>query len=86
MLQIPCPWCGPRNEIEFLARGPVVARPDPDGADDAAWTAFLYRADNQRGWLREWWLHVHGCGQLFVIRRHSVTDEIGPADEMAPGA
>ena len=42
MLLIPCPWCGPRPELEFRYGGEAhVARPlDPDSLDDAAWAEF----------------------------------------------
>ena len=76
MLYIPCPWCGPRDESEFSYRGDVRARPDPDTAIDAEWVGYLYHRHNVRGWLREYWSHTHGCQQLFIIQRHTVTHEI----------
>jgi sarcosine oxidase, subunit delta len=76
MLQITCPWCGPRDELEFSYRDEVVTRPAPASASDESWAAYLYQRENPRGWLQEYWLHVHGCGKLFVIRRHTVTHEI----------
>lgn len=79
MFQIHCPWCGPRDELEFSARGPVVERPDPRTASDAQWAAYLYYSPNTRGWLDEYWVHTHGCGQLFVICRHTVTHELRAA-------
>jgi sarcosine oxidase subunit delta len=82
MLQIPCPWCGLRDEIEFAPRGEVVTRPDPQLATDREWVAYLFERGNARGWLREYWMHTHGCGQLFVIRRHNVTNDV-TADESA---
>jgi sarcosine oxidase subunit delta len=75
MFQITCPWCGPRAEIEFLPRDEVTRRPDPATASDAVWTAYLYQRSNPRGWSHEYWQHVHGCMQLFAIRRHTVTHE-----------
>ena len=80
MLQIPCPWCGPRDEIEFIPRGPVASRPDPSTASDLEWTTYLYQGANTRGWLREYWVHTHGCGQLFVVTRQTLTNEIAPVD------
>ena len=71
MLHIPCPWCGLRDEIEFTARGPVVSRPDPRTATDAQWATYLYHSPNPRAGLREYWVHTHGCGQLFVIDRRA---------------
>ncbi|MGZ5352445.1 MAG: sarcosine oxidase subunit delta, partial [Actinomycetota bacterium] len=43
MLLIPCPWCGPRDEVEFRYGGQAhVAYPaDPDALDDAEWTDYL---------------------------------------------
>jgi sarcosine oxidase, subunit delta len=76
VLQINCPWCGLRDEIEFTPRDEVIERPDPMTATDDIWTAYLYERGNTCGWLREYWLHVHGCGQLFIVRRHSMTQEI----------
>lgn len=39
MLQIPCPWCGPRPDTEFLctgeARAPLADAPDPGAAEPA---------------------------------------------------
>jgi heterotetrameric sarcosine oxidase delta subunit len=76
MLHLPCPWCGLRDESEFSYRGELSVRPDPDHASDSEWIAYLYYRSNVRGWLRECWSHTHGCQQLFVIRRHTVTHEI----------
>jgi sarcosine oxidase, subunit delta len=80
MLLIPCPWCGPRDESEFSARGSVTPRPDLTVVDDLAWTDYLYCEDNVRGWLREYWVHSFGCRQLFTVQRHTVTNQI-TADE-----
>jgi len=85
MLQIPCPWCGLRDEIEFAPRGEVVPRPDPNISSDRDWAAYLYERGNVRGWLREYWAHTYGCAQLFIIRRDSLTTEVTP-DEHCPGA
>jgi sarcosine oxidase subunit delta len=76
MLHLPCPWCGLRDESEFSYRGEVCRRPDPELASDAEWIAYLYYRGNVQGWLREYWAHTHGCHQLFVILRHTVTHEI----------
>ena len=39
MLLVPCPWCGPRDEIEFRYGGQAgIAYPtDPDALTDAEW-------------------------------------------------
>ena len=76
MLRIPCPWCGPRDEIEFRYRGDAN-RPRPAaGAGREAFTAFVFERDNSRGWHVEWWLHVAGCRRLLKVARHTLTHEI----------
>ncbi len=78
MLSISCPWCGPRDEPEFVCGGPAdVARPgDPDAASDAEWAAYLYFRRNPRGRTLERWLHAAGCRRWFLVERDTVTHEI----------
>lgn len=86
MLQIPCPWCGPRDEIEFSGGVLKPLRPDA-GADDVEWTNYLYQRDNARGWSREHWVHNHGCAQWFLVVRNTATNVIASAhrlDEPTP--
>ena len=82
MLLIPCPHCGPRIETEFVLGGPVRAhRPeDPSAVDDEAWVDFLTVPPNPLGPLREKWWHVRGCGAWFVATRHTMTHEVGAAE------
>ena len=84
MLQICCPWCGVRDEIEFRYRGDAsVVRP-PAEAVAAQFNAYVYERDNRCDWHLEWWLHVGGCRMLFRLERHTLTHELrpvgGPAD------
>lgn len=82
MLNIPCPYCGPRAETEFAYGGEAhLARPAPD-ADDAAWAAHLFHRGNPKGWMRERWRHTHGCGRWFNLCRDTATHAIGPAYAM----
>ena len=77
MLLIPCPWCGPRPEIEFRNAGAAhVARPTGEDITDATWGSFLYERDNPKGRTTERWRHVHGCGCFFNAVRDTVTDRI----------
>jgi sarcosine oxidase, subunit delta len=78
MLQIPCPWCGPRDEIEFVCGGQShIARPGPwNEVDDKAWGAYLFMRTNPRGVLRERWAHAVGCRQWFNVARDTVTHNI----------
>jgi heterotetrameric sarcosine oxidase delta subunit len=89
MLRIPCPHCGPRDEVEFRYRGDAtVARPDAEAGVEAYLT-YVYGRDNPRGWHTEWWQHVHGCRKVLKVRRHTVSHAIawvGYADESPPAA
>ena len=76
MLQIHCPFCGPRHEVEFRCAGEShIARPPLDASDEA-WGAYLFMRSNPRGWHFERWLHAAGCRQWFNVARHTVTHEI----------
>jgi sarcosine oxidase subunit delta len=78
MLLIPCPWCGPRPELEFRYAGEAHrARPtDPERVDDAAWADFLYMRANPKGMHAERWRHIHGCGRFFNCLRDTISDRI----------
>ena len=78
MLLIPCPWCGPRDEIEFHYGGQAhIAYPrDPAALDDSEWADFLFMRANPRGDFAERWLHSAGCRRWFNVVRDTVTHEI----------
>lgn len=76
MLQLCCPWCGVRDEIEFRYRGDAtIVRPAAD-APLAAFEAYVYARRNPHGWHREWWLHTGGCRMLLQVERHTLTHEL----------
>ena len=78
MLLILCPYCGTRPENEFRYGGEAhIARPaDPAGADDTAWTGYLFLRSNPKGTHAERWRHIHGCGRFFNCLRDTVSDRI----------
>jgi sarcosine oxidase subunit delta len=91
MQLFPCPFCGLRNEREFhYMAEPGKIRPDTTGAISAAdWAAYLYDTKNEKGRVREIWMHLT-CRELFVMERDSVTMEVlgsttlrAPAGEVA---
>ena len=76
MMLLSCPWCGPRDESEFVCGGTThIARPAL-AASDAEWAGYLFFRDNPRGVHRERWRHAYGCGQWFNLARHTVTHEV----------
>lgn len=79
MLNIDCPWCGPRDEIEFRCSG--ESRPDrpadPQATSDLAWGRYLYEKANDREKHLERWVHAYGCRQWFYVARHTGTHAIG---------
>jgi sarcosine oxidase, subunit delta len=78
MLLIPCPYCGPRDEVEFHYGGQAhVARPkDPDALSDAQWADYLFMRDNPKGPFRERWVHSAGCRRWFNMLRDTATHRI----------
>jgi sarcosine oxidase subunit delta len=76
VLRISCPFCGTRDESEFVFGGPShIARPGPE-VDDGAWTAYLFMRENPVGIQFERWLHLYGCAHWFNAARSTVTHEI----------
>ncbi len=76
MLQIPCPWCGTRDETEFHFGGEShVERPGID-VTDAEWADYLFNRENPKGLHYERWCHTYGCSQWFNVVRDTVTHEI----------
>jgi len=78
MLLIPCPFCGPRAETEFVYGGPATAtRPDPPEAiDDAGWVDWLTVPENGPRPVPEHWCHARGCGLWLTVVRDTATHEI----------
>lgn len=70
-----CPMNGPRNIDEFQSLGPVREDPAPDALSDAEWAHHLFRAENRRGVVTEWWRHVPS-NFYFLAERDIVTNEI----------
>ena len=59
MQLIECPWCGPREEVEFHYGGQAhVAYPaEPAALSDVEWALYLFFRDNPRGPFAERWAH-----------------------------
>jgi sarcosine oxidase, subunit delta len=78
MMQIECPWCGPREELEFRFGGEShVQRPGPaEEVSDGVWGDYLFGRQNPKGVHYERWLHHFGCRRWFNIARHTVSHRI----------
>ncbi len=78
MLLIPCPWCGPRAEIEFRCGGEAhrVRPASPEQLTDAQWANYVFMRNNPKGLFAERWHHAAGCRRWFNALRHTVTHEI----------
>jgi heterotetrameric sarcosine oxidase delta subunit len=78
VLLIPCPWCGPRDEIEFRYGGEAnLSYPiEPDALSDEEWADYLFMRENPRGWWAERWMHAAGCRRWFDLTRNTATNEI----------
>jgi len=78
MLLIDCPYCGPREEIEFHWGGEAHrSRPaDPASLDDAGWAEYLFMRDNVKGVAAERWMHAAGCRRWFNVLRNTVSHEV----------
>ena len=76
MMSIDCPWCGRRDENEFVCGGTShITRPSSE-VDDVQWGNYLYFRDNPKGLHLERWRHAFGCGQWFNLARDTLTHEI----------
>ena len=78
MLLITCPWCGPRDEVEFTCAGEAhIVRPaEPVLLTDEQWADYLFMRKNLKGLHYERWIHSAGCRRWFNAARDTVTHEI----------
>lgn len=83
MIQIRCPWCGPRGADEFRYQGPVKTRPAPATATPQAWREYLYFPANPCGPVTETWYHRMGCQRFFTLKRDTATNETWNLEEAA---
>jgi sarcosine oxidase subunit delta len=75
-----CPHCGPRPVEEFAYFGEVTHRPLPPAEGGPPplreLTDYVYFRDNVAGEQSEWWQHRTGCGEWFLARRDTRTNEV----------
>ncbi len=78
-MRIPCPFCGDRDQHEFVYRGDASPQRPAFGADDAAFAAYVYERDNPAGAIEDFWYHAQGCRNWLVVKRDTRTHEIADA-------
>ena len=89
MMLIHCPWCGPREQLEFRCGGEShIVRPGPaEDISDEIWVDYLFNRRNPKGMNHERWHHGFGCGRWFNLARDTVTHRIAavyPIGESPP--
>ena len=83
MMQIDCPHCGPRAQVEFAYERTLDSVVTLNMSAQEA-VQRLYARANPRGEADELWRHGFGCRQWLVLRRHRVTHEIGSVTAFDP--
>ena len=86
MQRFPCPFCGPRPETEFHFAGEAgKTRPHTtQPVSDAEWAHYLHSQRNDKGPVREVWLHLT-CQELFLMVRDSTTMEVTGSTSLRKG-
>ena len=64
MQLIPCPFCGPRAEIEFVYDRAAEAAPGATDRGNGEELDRIFKRENPRGVHIELWQHVSGCRKL----------------------
>ena len=81
-----CPFCGPRDETEFLFGAEAgKTRPEPAaGVSAQGWAEYLHFGDNPKGLSREIWLHLT-CGEFFVMERDTASHAVTASHSLRGG-
>ena len=77
MQRFPCPFCGLRPETEFYFAGEAgKTRPDTTAdVSDEDWARYLHSQRNDKGEVREVWMHLT-CQELYLMHRDSATMQV----------
>ena len=77
MQRFPCPFCGLRPETEFHFAGEAgKTRPDTTAeVPDQDWARYLHSQRNDKGEVREVWMHLT-CQELYLMHRDSATMQV----------
>lgn len=72
-----CPFCGERNEREFhfVAEAGKIRPDTTQKISDKDWADYLHNHRNEKGLVREVWMHLT-CAEIFMMERDSVTMDV----------
>ncbi|PHQ68857.1 MAG: sarcosine oxidase subunit delta [Sneathiella sp.] len=85
MLRIDCPFCGTRDETEFVYGGDASRlRPDMAETSEEVWNDYVFLRPNPKGPHPEYWFHQHGCRSWLKVTRNVVTHEITMVSYASP--
>jgi methylglutamate dehydrogenase subunit B len=78
-MRIHCPYCGLRNQEEFVCEGDGTRQRPDAGVSDAvaAFCDYVYLRDNPDGAHRELWFHAAGCHSWLIVERDTRTHAVG---------
>lgn len=75
---IPCPFCGERDNGEFVVRAEAREAPALDASSEAH-NAYLFARVSPRGVTHEYWYHAQGCRSWLIVVRDLRTHAIKSA-------
>lgn len=75
VLLIECPYCGCRDESEFVYGGEAdISRPtNSEALSDEQWADYVFMRKNPKGAHSELWQHAQGCRQWFRVNRDTLS-------------
>lgn len=73
---ISCPFCGPRNQTEFVYWHEADTEFPPLHAPLDAWANAVFQRKNPAGRAQEIWHHSLGCRLWLRIDRDTITHKI----------
>ena len=76
MLLIPCPWCGPRNQVEFTYGGDATLRARRPMRRSPRGSTTSTCATTRAGRTTSCGMHGAGCRSWFKVRRDTRTHDI----------
>jgi sarcosine oxidase subunit delta len=76
-MKICCPHCGERDVSEYRYGGDASRKRPAHGSGSMKdWHDYIFLFDNPKGIHSEYWQHVLGCRQWFVLKRNTATNEV----------